>query len=153
MDELKLSESKQEEIFREASEREKSKGVKKQQDTMNYRYIKRATICWLRFFNLRRISIGNLNTLWARVSKQRHWDLLHLYIQQTVKKTNFKYCRKLGSKQKTTVEFALQYVNTPIGVSTYKITDKLPKQYEKLLPSKEDISKNIEKLFNGIYEK
>jgi len=29
MDELKLSESKQEEIFREASEREKSKGVKK----------------------------------------------------------------------------------------------------------------------------
>jgi len=57
------------------------------------------------------------------------------------------------AKKKTTVEFALQYVNTPIGVSTYKITDELPKQYEKLLPSKEDISKNIERLFKGIYEK
>ncbi len=57
------------------------------------------------------------------------------------------------TKKKTTVEFALQYVNTPIGVSTYKITDKLPKQYEKLLPSKEEISKNIEKLFKGLYEK
>jgi predicted nuclease of restriction endonuclease-like (RecB) superfamily len=57
------------------------------------------------------------------------------------------------SKQKTIVEFALQYVNTPIGVSTYKITDKLPKKYENLLPSKEEISKNIENLFKGIYEK
>ncbi len=57
------------------------------------------------------------------------------------------------AKRKTTVEFALQFVNTPIGVSTYKITDELPKQYKKLLPSKEDISKNIERLFNGIYEK
>jgi predicted nuclease of restriction endonuclease-like (RecB) superfamily len=50
------------------------------------------------------------------------------------------------SKVRTIVEYALKDVKKPIGVSTYKITKDLPKNLSKYLPSKEEISKKLEKI-------
>jgi hypothetical protein len=50
------------------------------------------------------------------------------------------------SKIRTIVEYALRDVKKPIGVSTYKITKDLPKNLSKYLPSKEEISKKLEKI-------
>jgi len=41
------------------------------------------------------------------------------------------------------VEYALQNLNQPMGVSTYTIKQKLPKDYEKFLPSKEKFKEFI----------
>lgn len=46
-------------------------------------------------------------------------------------------------KKRTRVDYALRDSNLPIGVSTYKLTNQLPKQLEGLLPSPEKI---VEKL-------
>ncbi len=48
------------------------------------------------------------------------------------------------SKKRTRVDYALRNSNQPIGVSTYNITNKLPKEWIGLLPSPEKIAKNIE---------
>jgi predicted nuclease of restriction endonuclease-like (RecB) superfamily len=45
-------------------------------------------------------------------------------------------CRE---KSKTIVEFAFHDVNKPMGVATYKLADKLPKEFEKHLPKAEDL--------------
>lgn len=50
------------------------------------------------------------------------------------------------SKVRTIVEYALKDVKKPIGVSTYKITKDLPKNLSKYLPSKEEISRKLEKI-------
>ena len=50
------------------------------------------------------------------------------------------------SKDRTTVEYALKDLRTPIGVSTYTIQKQLPKELKGLLPSAEEISKSLEKL-------
>jgi predicted nuclease of restriction endonuclease-like (RecB) superfamily len=47
------------------------------------------------------------------------------------------------SKVKTVVEYALKYVNKPIGVSTYKISKELPKEIKKYLPSPKEIEKRL----------
>ncbi len=47
------------------------------------------------------------------------------------------------SKDKTVVEYALKNINTPIGVSTYKISKKLPQEIKKYFPSIEEIEKNL----------
>ncbi|MFL9484539.1 YhcG family protein [Chitinophagaceae bacterium LWZ2-11] len=52
-------------------------------------------------------------------------------------------------KNRTTVEYALKETNQPIGVTTYKITPSLPKDYKKLLPAPEIIAKSLEDMFNG----
>jgi predicted nuclease of restriction endonuclease-like (RecB) superfamily len=52
-------------------------------------------------------------------------------------------------KKRTTVEYALKDSNQPIGVATYKLTETLPKDYENLLPTPEQISKNLEILLDG----
>ncbi|HLC71664.1 MAG TPA: PDDEXK nuclease domain-containing protein [Candidatus Nanoarchaeia archaeon] len=49
-------------------------------------------------------------------------------------------------KSRTTVEYALRDVKKPIGISTYKITPKLPKNLLKYLPSAEDITRRLKKL-------
>ena len=49
-------------------------------------------------------------------------------------------------KSRTTVEYALRDVRKPIGISTYKITPKLPKNLLKYLPSPEDITRRLKKL-------
>jgi len=46
-------------------------------------------------------------------------------------------------KDRTIVEYALKDVKKPIGVSTYKITPKLPKHISKYLPSKEEIEERL----------
>jgi len=45
------------------------------------------------------------------------------------------------SKNKTVVEYALQDVKKPIGVSTYRITTRLPKNLKKELPAPEQVVK------------
>ena len=50
------------------------------------------------------------------------------------------------SKNKTVVEYALNNSDKPIGVSTYKISNSLPKQLENLLPSPEEIKERLEGL-------
>lgn len=47
------------------------------------------------------------------------------------------------AKDRTVVEYALKKATTPIGVSTYKISKKLPKGIQKYLPSPEEISKEV----------
>jgi hypothetical protein len=43
------------------------------------------------------------------------------------------------SKDKTTVEYALQGVQTPIGVSTYQLKDQLPESLQGSLPTVEQL--------------
>ena len=46
-------------------------------------------------------------------------------------------------KKRTRVDYALRETNQPIGVSTYNLTNKLPKILEGLLPSPEKIAENL----------
>jgi len=48
-------------------------------------------------------------------------------------------------KDNIEVEYALQNLNQPMGVSTYIINQQLPKDYEKYLPTKDEFKKFIEK--------
>jgi len=41
-------------------------------------------------------------------------------------------------------EYSLRDIEKPIGVSEYKLMKNLPKEYEKILPSAEDIEVRIE---------
>ena len=49
-------------------------------------------------------------------------------------------------KNRTIVEYALRHSTSPIGVTTYSLTNKLPEQYKALLPSSEDIASKIDLL-------
>ncbi len=53
-------------------------------------------------------------------------------------------------KNRTTVEYALKELNQPIGVTTYKVSPKLPKDYKKYLPSPETIIKSLTDMFNDL---
>lgn len=50
------------------------------------------------------------------------------------------------SKVRTIVEYALKDVKKPIGISTYRITRELPKNLAKYLPTREDLSKKLERI-------
>jgi len=50
------------------------------------------------------------------------------------------------SKNNTIVEYALNNIDTPIGVSEYKLAKTLPKELESVLPSIEEIENELEKL-------
>jgi len=50
-------------------------------------------------------------------------------------------------KDRTIVEYALKDVKKPIGVSTYKITSRLPPSISKYFPSKEEIEEKIKALY------
>ena len=41
------------------------------------------------------------------------------------------------------VEYALQSVSQPMGVSTYTIQDTLPKEWDKSLPTKEELEQKL----------
>ncbi|MBN2835288.1 MAG: DUF1016 family protein [Candidatus Delongbacteria bacterium] len=47
------------------------------------------------------------------------------------------------SKKRTRVDYALRSSNLPIGVATYSLTNKLPQQFDGLLPSPERIAESI----------
>ncbi len=49
-------------------------------------------------------------------------------------------------KSRTFVEYALKDSNKPIGVSTYKLTSKLPHELKKYLPAPEEMIKRLEEL-------
>lgn len=53
-------------------------------------------------------------------------------------------------KNRTTVEYALRELHQPIGVTTYKITPALPKDYKKYLPSPETIIRSLEDVFTDL---
>jgi len=46
-------------------------------------------------------------------------------------------------KSRTIVEYALKDTKKPIGVSTYKLTEKLPRELKKYLPSPEEMIERI----------
>lgn len=48
------------------------------------------------------------------------------------------------NKNNKIVDYTLKYINKPIGVSDYKILDKLPTNYMKNLPTKEDLNMYID---------
>jgi len=48
-------------------------------------------------------------------------------------------------KNRTVVEYALKRVNAPMGVADYTITEKLPDDMQKLLPSSDEIAAHLEK--------
>ena len=48
------------------------------------------------------------------------------------------------NKNNKVVDYTLKYINKPIGVSDYRILDKLPACYMKDLPTKEDLSMYID---------
>jgi len=50
------------------------------------------------------------------------------------------------NKKRTIVEYTLKDVKKPIGISTYNLTKMLPKTLVKYFPTKEALSKSLEKL-------
>ncbi|MDR2943828.1 MAG: PDDEXK nuclease domain-containing protein [Methanosarcinales archaeon] len=52
------------------------------------------------------------------------------------------------NKNKTIAEYALKDMTKPIGVSEYKLTEYLPKEFEDTLPSIEDIEKRVKSKYN-----
>lgn len=54
------------------------------------------------------------------------------------------------SKDRTIVEYSLKSSNLPIGISTYSTSEKLPKNYQNLLPSNEELSEKFENYFKNL---
>jgi predicted nuclease of restriction endonuclease-like (RecB) superfamily len=50
------------------------------------------------------------------------------------------------SKNNTVVEYALQNINSPIGVSEYQLVSKLPKEFKSSLPSIEAIESELQNI-------
>ena len=48
------------------------------------------------------------------------------------------------SKNNKIVDYTLKYINKPVGVSEYKILDKLPIDYMKNLPTEKDLKFNFD---------
>jgi predicted nuclease of restriction endonuclease-like (RecB) superfamily len=51
------------------------------------------------------------------------------------------------SKNRIIVEYALKNIDQPIGVSSYRIQEELPKELEHLLPTAAEIKEKMDKLF------
>jgi len=56
------------------------------------------------------------------------------------------------SKDRTIVEYSLKSSNLPIGVSTYLTSEKLPKDYQKLLPNSEELSEKFDNYIKNLKE-
>jgi hypothetical protein len=50
------------------------------------------------------------------------------------------------SKRRTVVEYTLKDVNKPMGVSTYKIMERLPEELSLYLPSEDDIARSLKEI-------
>ena len=48
-------------------------------------------------------------------------------------------------KDRTTVEYALKDMNSPMGIATYSLKNELPKDLKHLLPTAEEIAERLEK--------
>lgn len=49
-------------------------------------------------------------------------------------------------KDRTTVEYALKDMNSPMGISSYTMQDRLPENMKELLPTSEEIMKSLESM-------
>ncbi|AYN00800.1 YhcG family protein [Chryseobacterium sp. 3008163] len=56
------------------------------------------------------------------------------------------------SKDRTIVEYSLKSGNLPIGVATYSTSEKLPKDYQKLLPNNEELSEKFDNYIKNLKE-
>lgn len=56
-------------------------------------------------------------------------------------------------KKRTTVEYALNEVNQPIGVASYRVTPTLPKDYKNLLPTPETIIESLSGMMGNLPRK
>lgn len=56
------------------------------------------------------------------------------------------------TKNRTVVEYALKESNQPMGVASYSMHSQLPKHWEKLLPTPDQISKNLKWIENEFNE-
>lgn len=56
------------------------------------------------------------------------------------------------SKDRIIVEYSLKSSNLPIGVSTYSTSEKLPKDYQKLLPNSEELSEKFDNYIKNLKE-
>jgi len=54
------------------------------------------------------------------------------------------------SKDRTTVDFALQDVNKPIGVATYSLSHRLPQKLKAFFPPKEEFIKRVEAVSDAL---
>ncbi len=52
-------------------------------------------------------------------------------------------------KNRTTVEYSLKDSNKPIGVATYRLNKSLPREFENILPSPQEIAERLEGLMLG----
>ena len=48
-------------------------------------------------------------------------------------------------KDRTTVEYALKDMNSPMGVASYTLKEELPQDMRELLPSAEEIAEHLQK--------
>lgn len=55
-------------------------------------------------------------------------------------------------KNNVVVEYALKNMSKPIGVSEYKLTHYLPEEFEKSLPSTQDIESRIKECLDTTEE-
>jgi predicted nuclease of restriction endonuclease-like (RecB) superfamily len=55
-------------------------------------------------------------------------------------------------KNRTTVEYALKEINQPIGIASYRVTSKLPKDYQKYLPSPQTIIDSLSGILDNLPE-
>ncbi len=56
------------------------------------------------------------------------------------------------SKSKTIVEYALKKTSNPIGISSYTLTETLPKEYKDLLPSPKEIEEKLSGFIDSLKE-
>ncbi|PJA07019.1 MAG: DUF1016 domain-containing protein [Flavobacteriales bacterium CG_4_10_14_0_2_um_filter_35_18] len=57
------------------------------------------------------------------------------------------------SKDRTTVDFALQDVNKPIGIATYNLSKELPKNIQDYFPSNEELINKVEAITDYLRKK
>ncbi|KQT22291.1 hypothetical protein ASG31_02835 [Chryseobacterium sp. Leaf404] len=56
------------------------------------------------------------------------------------------------SKDRTIVEYSLKSSNLPIGVATYSTSEKLPKNYQELLPNTKELSEKFDNYIKNLKE-
>jgi predicted nuclease of restriction endonuclease-like (RecB) superfamily len=52
-------------------------------------------------------------------------------------------------KNRMTVEYALKDVDNPIGITSYKVSPSIPKDFKKYLPSSETIAESLSQIFDS----
>jgi hypothetical protein len=85
----------------------------------------------------------------AGFSTQNLWYMRQFYLEYHAKEKLQPVVGKIGiilckEKKRTIVEYALQPAKKPIGVATYQIVRRLPKELKGQLPGPEEIARLLE---------